>query len=61
MKTEREQKLAAIYRTTHKDFKGQIGGERTIMVYRQGTVLVALKNLTDKEIAERLPKDFVAK
>lgn len=50
----REQQLDAIYRSTHADFKGMIDGERTILVYRNGTTLVRLKDLTEKEIAERI-------
>lgn len=52
----RQQQLDAVYRNTHSDYKGQINGIRTIMVYRNGTKLVALDDLTDKEIADRLPK-----
>ena len=53
----REQKLAAIWRTTHRDFRGKLpDGTKTILVYRNGTTLVALDNLTDAEIEARLPK-----
>lgn len=53
----REQKLAAIWRTTHRDFKGTLpDGTKTILVYRNGTTLVGLNNLTDAEIEDRLPK-----
>lgn len=52
----REQKLKAVYRHTHPDFKGEIDGIKTIMVFRNGSCLVALDDLTDKEIADRLPK-----
>ncbi|UDF29358.1 UNVERIFIED_ORG: hypothetical protein LHK14_17870 [Roseateles sp. XES5] len=53
----REQQLDAVYRHTHSDFKGHIDGRRTIMVYRNGTCLVFLEDLTEAEIAERLPKN----
>jgi hypothetical protein len=54
----REQKLAAVWRNTHCDFKGTYEGVRTIMVCRRdlGTCLVALDDLSDKEIDDRLPK-----
>jgi hypothetical protein len=52
----REQKLALVWKNTHSDFKGTHEGVKTIMVYRQGTRLVPLDNLTDAEIADRLPK-----
>jgi len=52
----REQKLEAIWRSTHADFKGRIDGTRTILVYRLGTCLVRLDDLTDKEIEDRLPR-----
>jgi hypothetical protein len=53
----REQQLKKIYATTHRDFKGNINGVKTIMVCRQGgTCIVALSDLTDAEIADRLPK-----
>jgi len=31
-------------------------GQRSIMVYRQGTCLVLLKDLTDAEMDERIPR-----
>lgn len=51
----RDQKLALIYRHTHKDYKGTIHGCKTIMVCRGSTTLVAMTELTDAEIADRLP------
>ena len=50
----RAQALAAVWRNTPADYKGVIDGHRTIMVYRQGTVLIWLKDLTDREIHDRL-------
>lgn len=52
----RDQKLNAIYRATHKDYKGKVDGVRTIMIYREGTCLVRLDDLTDQEIERLLPK-----
>jgi hypothetical protein len=52
----REQKLNLIYSKTHSDFKGTIDGRKTMLVYRNGTCLVYLDDLTDAEIADRLPK-----
>jgi hypothetical protein len=54
--TTREQKLKAVWKGTHRDYKGTMNGTRTIMVYRNGTCLVALDDLTDEEIEARLPK-----
>lgn len=61
----REQKLAMIYRHTHSDFKGRAEatelwpadkiGSPTILIYRNGTTIVLLDDLTDAEIADRLP------
>lgn len=52
----REQKLALIYRHTHKDFKGRMNGERNILVLRAGgTTLIPLSALTDAEIAAKFP------
>jgi hypothetical protein len=48
--------LKAVWRNTHRDFRGVSNGVKTIMVYRQGTCLVALADLTDEEIQARLPK-----
>lgn len=54
MKSEREKKLDGIYRKMHRDYKGKIGGVRTVMVLRAGgSCLVGLNDLTDDEI-ERL-------
>lgn len=52
----RNEKLRLIWRSTHRDFKGTIDGMKTILVYRNGTCLVALDDLTDEEIAKLLPK-----
>lgn len=52
----RDQQLEAVWRATHRDFKGTHEGERTIMVYRAGTCLVRLTDLTEQEITDRLPK-----
>ena len=54
----REQKLRLVWKHTHRDYKGTMNGERTIMVYRQGTCLVLLKDLTDAEIEDRLPREL---
>lgn len=53
----RDQKLKLVWKHTHRDYKGTMNGIKTIMVYRQGTCLVALSDLTDKEIETRLPKE----
>ncbi|CAM5767138.1 hypothetical protein [Bosea minatitlanensis] len=54
---DRKKQLDAVWAATHRDYKGRIEGRRTIMVNRRGTCLVYLEDLTDQEIAERLPKD----
>lgn len=51
----RAEKLRLIYRWTHSDFKGRIDGEPSILVLRGSTTLVMLKDLTDAEIADKLP------
>jgi hypothetical protein len=52
----REAKLNLIYRHTHRDYKGSgKGPARTILVYRGGTALVLLDNLTEDEINLKLP------
>lgn len=55
MKTLRDKKLDAVWKHTHRDYKGKLNGERSIMVYRNGTCLVLLKDLTDAEIEGKLP------
>jgi hypothetical protein len=53
----REEKLLAIWRNTHADFKGKIDGKACILVLREGgTHSVPLTDLTDEEIADKLPK-----
>lgn len=54
----REQKLKLIWRHCHRDFKGMMDGVRTVMTYRNGTCLVALNDLTDAEIEDKLPKQY---
>jgi hypothetical protein len=52
----REQKLKLIYRHTHRDYKGVVGGIGAILVLREGgTQLVGMMSLTDAEIEEKLP------
>lgn len=53
---DRKKQLAAVWSATHRDYKGHIEGRRTIMVNRGGTRLVYLDDLTDQEIADRLPR-----
>jgi len=66
----RTQQLDRIWSSTHPDYRGLAGeinpdawpaehrGKRTILVYEPGvgTVLKLLENLTDDEIADRLPE-----
>lgn len=54
----REQKLKLVWKNTHKDYRGKIDGRKTVMVYRNGTTLVFLDDLTDAEINDKLPRDF---
>lgn len=51
----KDEKLNLIYRHTHADYRGKLGIERAILIYRQGTTLVPLSALTDEEIAAKLP------
>jgi hypothetical protein len=54
---ERAKALKAIWAATHRDFKGTFAGGKTVMIMRDGsTRLVRLSDLTDAEIAARLPK-----
>ena len=57
-KAERLAKLEAVWHATHRDYKGRdANGVRAIMVLRDGgSVIVPLFDLTDAEIADRLPK-----
>ena len=55
----REQKLKLVWKHMPKDYRGKLpDGTKTVMIYRNGTCLVALENLTDAEINDRLPKEF---
>ena len=54
----RDEKLNAVWKHTHNDYKGKLNGERSIMIYRQGTCLVLLKDLTDAEIEYALPSSM---
>ena len=61
----REERLDHIWSSTHDDYRGYAGenwaehlrGRRTVLVYRgrQGSVLKLLEQLTDAEIAAKLP------
>jgi hypothetical protein len=52
----RSQKLALIWKHTHRDYRGKINGERAILVFRSGngTCSVPLTALTDAEVADKL-------
>jgi hypothetical protein len=54
---DRKAALATIWRETHRDFKGELEGARSIMVWRNGSTIVPLDQLTDAEIADRV-KDY---
>lgn len=64
MKTLREKQLAAVWRTTHRDFKGVSHGVKTIMIHmshrknHDGKAIIPLSDLLDSEIPDYLPKDF---
>lgn len=53
----REQELRLIWRHTHRDFKGKLpDGTKTVLVLRAGgTTMVPLDQLTDDEIAAKMP------
>lgn len=53
----RDEKLTLIYRHTHRDFKGHWPDKtRNIMVLRSGgSNLVSLDDLTEAEVADKLP------
>ena len=50
----RAQALKQIWRETHRDYRGTMNGTRTIMIWRNGSRLVALDSLTDAEICDRV-------
>ncbi|MFP2430274.1 hypothetical protein [Enterobacter ludwigii] len=51
--SQRQWKLEAIWQHTHRDYKGESDGVRSILVCRNGTISVPLEGLTDKEIEQR--------
>lgn len=50
---QKKWKLEAIWKHTHRDYKGEHDGVRSILVCRNGTISVPLESLTDKEIEQR--------
>lgn len=50
---QKKQKLEAIWTGTHRDYKGNTNGLRSILVCRGATVSVPLESLTDSEIELR--------
>lgn len=57
---EKFAKLAVVWGRTHKDYRGKVEGKKAILVLRKGgTTLVPLTDLTDKEIADRMPKNVI--
>lgn len=56
---QRAKALKKVWSKTHNDFRGIIDGVKTVMVFRNGSMIVSLDSLTDQEILDRLPKDFV--
>ena len=60
MNSDKLIKLAVIWGKTHRDFRGKIEGKKAILVNRDGaTQLVPLSDLTDAEIARRMPKNVI--
>lgn len=53
---DRKQALARLWRETHRDYKGSANGVRSVMVFRPsvGSCIVALDDLTEAEIADRV-------
>lgn len=56
MNTATKKDLELIYRHAHKNFKGIAAGKKFILVLRYGTERVQLEDLTDEEVAARLPR-----
>lgn len=54
----REKFERKVWTHTHRDFRGTMDGVKTILVFRNGTTLVSIDQLTDTEILERLPLDL---
>ena len=52
-KSQKQWKLNAIWKHTHRDYKGESDGVRSILICRNGTTSVPLENLTDAEIEQR--------
>lgn len=52
-KSQKQWKLDAIWKHTHRDYKGECDGVRSILICRNGTTSVPLENLTDSEIEQR--------
>ena len=55
-----EQKLAAVWRNTPRDYRSIVSGQKCVLVLRdgEGTCLVSLNSLTDEEIQRKLPKEL---
>lgn len=51
--TKPDPRLKAIWSATHRDFRGLVNGEKTILIWRNGTNLVPLRLLTESEIADK--------
>ena len=54
---ERAEGEKAIWRRTHRDFKGMYDGKRTVLVFRNGTEIVPLDALRADEIARLYPRE----
>lgn len=54
-KIPRPQALDLIYRHKHRDGKARVGGKRCVLVYRAGTCLVELDDLSHAEVSRDLP------
>lgn len=52
----RNEQVRLIWRHTHRDYKGTLpDGTRTVMVFRSGSTLVPLADLTPEEIDGMMP------
>ncbi len=50
----RDERLKAVWRFKHPDYRGIFEGSRQVLIYRNGTVSVPLESLSDDEIRQAI-------
>jgi hypothetical protein len=57
-KSSRRKRLESLlYKFTHRDYKGRMGGKPSVMILRSsGSTIVPVEDLTNRELVRNMPR-----